>query len=410
MNNADSMSVLLRSLWRHISRKRRAQIGILFCVMLAASILELFSIGMVIPFLGVLTNPDLIYEHRFVQPLVAFFDIRSPQSLLLPTTLIFVIAVIFSAGVRFSMIWLQARISTGILTEMAVQTYWKTLHQPYAIHISRNSSEIISSIMNKVGGGIGATIGPLLVCISSALIIVTVLGALILFDPVVALSSFLGFGAIYAIIVLLTKKRLARDSLRISQASNEVVKILQEGLGGIRDVLLDGAQSTYASAYRKADIGLRNAQASIQIIGSAPKFAIETLGIVIIAMFAYSFSEKPGGFVAVIPILGAFAIGAQKLLPLLQQAYSSWTLIQGARESLRDVLALLDQPIPETSTRPRSIRELHLNMRSDLRASHFNTRANHLTFYAIYVYRYPKVGESASSERQEVGKARYLIF
>ncbi len=347
---------LLARLWKHISRKRRIQLGVLFCVMLAASFAELFSIGMVIPFLGGLTTPELIYEHRFVKPLVVFFGLKNPQDLLLPTTLIFVSAVILAAIIRFSLVWLQTRVSLGIVTEMAVETYWKTLHQPYAVHISRNSSEIISSILTKVNGGIGATIGPLLLVISSALITATVLAALILFDPVIALSSFLGFGTIYAIIVFFTKKQLARDSLRISQASNEVVKVLQEGLGGIRDVLLDGTQSTYSSTYRNADVGLRKAQASIQIISSAPKFAIEALGIVVIAVIAYWLSTKPGGFVTVIPILGALAIGAQKLLPVLQQAYSSWALIQGARESLRDVLDLLDQPLPETSagSQPRS--------------------------------------------------------
>jgi ATP-binding cassette subfamily B protein len=179
-----------------------------------------------------------------------------------------------------------------------------------------------------------------------------------MFDPVVALSSFFGFGAIYALIVFVTKKRLARDSLRISQSSNEVVKVLQEGLGGIRDVLLDGTQQTYTTAYRNAEVRLRSAQASIQIISTAPKFTIEALGIVVIAAVAYSLSTRPGGIVTVIPILGALAIGAQKLLPVLQQAYSSWALIQGARESLRDILDLLDQPLPESIGLPRRFSEI----------------------------------------------------
>ena len=343
------MRTLLTHLWKHISRKRRIQLGILFCVMLVASFAELFSVGMVIPFLGVLTTPELMYEHWFVRPVVVHLGLKNPQDLLLPTTLTFGVAVILAAIIRFYLVWLQARVSMGIVTEMAVETYWRTLHQPYAFHIARNSSEIISSILNKVGGGIGATIGPLLVLISSALITVTILVALILFNPVVALSSFLGFSTVYTIIVFLTKKRLARDSLKISQASNEVIKVLQEGLGGIRDILLDGTQTTYCSTYRNADVELRNAQASIQIISSAPKFVIESLGIVVIAVIAYSFSTKPGGVVTVIPLLGALAVGAQKLLPLLQQAYSSWVLILGAREPLRDVLDLLDHAPPEIS-------------------------------------------------------------
>lgn len=352
------MLILLKRLWRHIAPARRIQLGALLCVMFAASFAELFSIGMVIPFLGVLTTPEVIYAHKFVQPLAVFFNLNSPRDLLLPTTLVFVTAVILSAIVRFSLVWLQTRISMGIVTEMAVDTYWRTLHQPYATHIARNSSEIISSILTKVNGGIGATIGPLLLVVSSTLITATILVALIMFDPVVALSSFLGFGTIYALIVFVTKKRLARDSMRISQSSNEVVKVLQEGLGGIRDVLLVGTQQTYTTAYRNAEVRLRSAQASIQIISTAPKFTIEALGIVVIAAIAYSLSTRPGGIVTALPILGALAIGAQKLLPVLQQAYSSWALIQGARESLRDILDLLDQPLPESIGLPCRFSEI----------------------------------------------------
>lgn len=347
------MLFLLKRLWHRIGPVRRIQLVGLLCVMLAASFAEIFSISMVIPLLGVLTTPEVIYEHKYIQPLVVFLNLNSPQDLLLPTTLVFVTAVILSAIIRFLLVWLQARISFGILTEMAVETYWRTLHQPYAAHIAINSSEIISSILTKVSGGIGATIGPLLLAVSSTLIMVIALVGLAMFDPVVALSSFLGFGAIYTSIVLVAKKRLKRDSLRISQSSSELVKVLHEGLGGIRDVLLDGTQKTYAMAYRNADVRLRSAQASIQIISTAPKFTIETLGIVLIAVFAYALSLRPGGIVAVIPMLGALAIGAQKLLPVMQQGYSSWVLIRGARESLRDILDLLDQPLPESIGLPR---------------------------------------------------------
>jgi ATP-binding cassette subfamily B protein len=137
--------------------------------------------------------------------------------------------------------------------------------------------------------------------------------------------------------------------LEISQTSTQAIKVLQEGLGGIRDILLDGNQSAYGLVYSKADRRLREAQASIQIIGASPKFAIEALGIIAIAFMAYWFSTKLEGLLAVIPILGAIAIGAQKLLPMLQQTFSSWALMQGGREPLKDVLDLLDQPVRKES-------------------------------------------------------------
>lgn len=353
------MPVLLVRLWRHISRERRIQLGVLFCVMLIASFAELFSIGMVIPFLGALTTPEIIYEHRFAKPLIAIFGLVHPKDLLLPTTLVFVTAVVLAGSVRFILVWMQARISLGIVNELATGIYHRTLSQPYAVHISRNSSEIISGILSKVSGAIGGTLGASLVIISSQLILVAILLTLVMVDPVVAFSSLLSFGAVYLLITQLTKKQLAQDSEHISRASTEVVKVLQEGLGGIREVLLDGTQSIHSMAYRRADTNLRKAQANIQIISIGPRYAIEALGMVIIAVIAYVLTNRPGGFVSMIPVIGALAIGAQRVLPLLHQSYSSWALILGNRDSLRDALDLLEQPLVEdggSSSTPVNIR------------------------------------------------------
>jgi ABC-type multidrug transport system fused ATPase/permease subunit len=124
------------------------------------------------------------------------------------------------------------------------------------------------------------------------------------------------------------------------------MKVLQEGLGGIRDILIDGTQSIYCNAYRSADLPLRRARADNQIFSAAPRFLIEAIGIVLIALIAYSLTGREGGVAAAIPVLGALAIGAQRLLPILQQLYSSWSSLYGAEASLNDVLDLINQPLP----------------------------------------------------------------
>ena len=92
-----------------------------------------------------------------------------------------------------------------------------------------------------------------------------------------------------------------------------MIKALQEGLGGIRDVLVDGTQSTYCEIYRNADIPLRRAQANIQLISASPRFLVESLGMVFIAALAYSLSVRQEGVVGAIPVLGALAMGAPGL-------------------------------------------------------------------------------------------------
>ncbi len=336
----------IKRLWAHLNRRRKKQLGLLLAIMVIASFAEVVSIGAVLPFLGALMSPEQVFANEYIQSIVSSLQIAQPNQLLLPLTLLFIVAAIFSAGMRLTLIWAQTRLGHAIGVDLSVQTYEKTLYQPYSVHVSRNSSEIIAGISGKISSVVYNTLLPLLTAASSVLILVTIMAALIAIDPVVAVVTFGGFGAVYAVIMVLSRKRLTKNSQLISHESSQVVKALQEGLGGIRDVLIDGTQAVYCKIYRSADLPLRQAQANNQIISASPRFLIEALGITLIAAVAYALTGREGGIAAAIPLLGALAIGAQRLLPVLQQLYGSWSSLRGGQASLDDILDLLEQPFP----------------------------------------------------------------
>jgi ATP-binding cassette subfamily B protein len=175
---------------------------------------------------------------------------------------------------------------------------------------------------------------------------------LIAIDPMVASVAAVGFGASYALITWMSRRRLQRNSERIAYEQTQVVKALQEGLGGIRDVLLDGTQPVYCDIYRQADHPLRRAQGTNVFIGVCPRPAMEAVGMVMIAALAYALSRQVGGIATALPVLGALALGAQRLLPALQQIYGSWAGIAGNHGSLADTIELLDQPLPAEILQP----------------------------------------------------------
>ena len=84
------------------------------------------------------------------------------------------------------------------------------------------------------------------------------------------------------------KQKLFINSQRIATESSNVIKCLQEGLGGIRDVLIDGSQSVYCSIYREADLPLRRSQGSSFFIAQSPRYCMETLGILLIEYVPFS--------------------------------------------------------------------------------------------------------------------------
>jgi ATP-binding cassette subfamily B protein len=161
----------------------------------------------------------------------------------------------------------------------------------------------------------------------------------------VATSAILAFGLGYFFITRISRGQLRRNSERISYEETQVIKALQEGLGGIRDVLLDSTQAIYCDIYQRADSPLRKAYGSNTFIGGAPRFVMEAFGMALIASLAYWLGQKPGGIVLALPVLGALALGAQRLLPAMQQGYSAWATIIGSKASLVETISVLDQPV-----------------------------------------------------------------
>jgi ATP-binding cassette, subfamily B, bacterial PglK len=338
---------LLGRLWCHISRRRRVQFALLLLLTLLASFAEILSIGAVLPFLGILTAPEHIYNLAAIQPIIQTLRLTSSDELLLPLTIAFCIATLVAGTMRLLLLWASTRLSFATGADLSISIYRRTLYQPYRVHCARNSSEVISGISGKANNVIYGVILPVLSLISASVMLVAILIALLAVEPIVALIAFGGFGLIYASIIHLTRRQLLSDSQCMARESVQVIKSLQEGLGGIRDVLIDGSQATYCQIYRNADLPLRRAQGSSVFISASPRYGMETLGMILIAALAYMLAQQVDGITRAIPILGVLALGAQRLLPVLQQAYASWVNIQGGRVSLQDSLELLDQPLPE---------------------------------------------------------------
>ncbi len=347
MNYSKSLFYLIFRIWNYLSSRRHKQFGILLILLVISSLSEMVSIGAVIPFLGVLTTPEKVFDMPYIQPIKEYLRIFNPQELILPLTLAFIIIAIFTGFIRLIVLWVGNRLSFAVGADLSLDIYRKTLYQPYRIHVMRNSSEIMGGVLGKASVLVPALILPIINTLGGILIIGTILIALILFNPAISISVFIGFGVIYGIIGYVTRKRLSIIGKIKSEEYTRVIKILQEGLGGVRDILLDGNQAIYCKIFEESDQKFRRASAESAFIGGSPRFLIESFGMILLAIFAYLLSRSDSGLVTVLPLLGAIALGAQRILPILQQVYQSWVTIKGNEKAFWDVLELLDQNIPE---------------------------------------------------------------
>lgn len=349
-----SQSILPKLLWRfwcHLNSRRQMQFGAVLLLMLVGTFAEVVSLGAVIPFLGVLVAPDKVLTHPFAASAAKIIGITSPEDLLLPFTIVFALAAVVAGGLRALLLWSNTCLAYASASDISFEVYRRTLYQPYPIHLARNSSEVIGSLQYKAGFAIGVLLHALIL-VNSFLLLTSLLAVLLVINAAMVLVVVASFGACYGLLSWMSRKRLASHAQRIAQEATQVNKAVQEGLGGIRDVLLDGTQSIYCDIYRRADYPLRMAMANNIFIAGGPRFLMEAVGMVLIATLAYSLSYQEGGVASALPELGALALGAQRLLPTLQQIYSAWAGIAGSRTSLTEILEALDQPLPPEALQP----------------------------------------------------------
>lgn len=344
------LSSLLKRLWHHLSRRRKRQFLLLLGLMLASAFAEVLSLGAILPFLGILTAPEQVFKYPVVRNAAHVLGIASSNQLVFPLTIMFVIAALMAGVIRLLVLWANIRLSNGCGADVSIEIYRRTLYQPYRVHLARNSSMVLSGI-NKVGV-INSVLQAQLTLVSSAVLIISIALTLLAINAVAAMVAAVSLGASYGVVIKLSRWRLERNSDCAAQESTRLVKALQEGLGGIRDILLDGTQALYCHVYRESQLPVMRAQGSSQFIGTSPRYIMEALGTVLIAWLAYGLSRQSGGVALAMPTLGALALGAQRMLPAIQQLYGGWANMTGNQMSLADVLELLDQPFPEEANQP----------------------------------------------------------
>ena len=340
-----SLIKLLFLLKNHLSRKRIRQLKFLLVLSILSSCSEIISLAAVIPFLGILANPENLWRYQIIQKISFLIGITKPESLLFPVTLIFAFAAIISGVIRLLNIFLSGSISASIGSDISCEAFKRTLYQPYSYHLNRNSSTIIASITTDISNLIYLILYPLINLMGAILITIGLLITLILINWKVAISTGFIVFFVYSIALYTTIKPISRISKKVVKLNRNLVQVLQEGIGAIRNILLDQTQPIYTKIYFETDQPLRRLDARGFFLSAYPRYLIEPIGIAIIGLAGY-LMVKAGGLDSALPTLGALALGSLRLLPMVQKIYEGCSMPQNAKGSLANLLDILEKPLP----------------------------------------------------------------
>jgi ABC-type multidrug transport system fused ATPase/permease subunit len=335
---------LVLKIWSFLPLTAQHQFWIIVGFSVVVSLLEIAFIGSIFPILTILTDPKGVqWVLSKITKIALIKSYVNNNNIFYICTFGLAFLAIISAGLRIALIKKMLDFSFGVGLEIGNEIYRRTLYQPYLAHITRNSSEVITGISTKSSTFIMSGINPLMILITNAITIAFVMIALFIVEPIITFIVFVIFLGLYLFVGINVKGGLRRSGEQISLQYDNVLKNLQEGLGSIRDTLINGTQEIYCTSFKSADSALRKAQAKSQFLAMSPRYLVEAVIIVLMSISLLAINRSQGE--NYLPLIAIFALAAQRLLPLLQSLFNSWANFESGIASILATLKLLEQKI-----------------------------------------------------------------
>tara|TARA_B100001989_G_scaffold85898_1_gene59633 strand:- start:12570 stop:14318 length:1749 start_codon:yes stop_codon:yes gene_type:complete len=334
-------------IYNFLSNKRKKDLIFVIFTTILGGFSEIFSVVSALPFLLVLTSPNKAFESSYVRFFIDIFGLSDNDNLILPITLIFLAGIIISSCIRLYNLWLSIYLSADIGSELSCEAYKRTISQPYSIQINNNTSEIIATITAQVQSTIFA-ICNFLQLITSIFISICLIYSLIIVSWKVAISLSIAFISGYIFLGKATNQKLQNNSIIVSSATKNQYKELREGFGSIKNILLDRSQNFLVDSYKITDKLVRQKTANSQFLAAFPRYIFESFGLCIMTILVLTLSIFNKNGTNIIPLIGSFTLGAQKILPSLQLIFSSWAGIKARVGDMNSVINLLSQEMPKS--------------------------------------------------------------
>ena len=344
----ENLPRLFRRLWGQLPQTRQTEIFVLLSLSILTSFAEALSLGAVMPFIGVLSASETVLQQAWGNQVWQLLGRPDVPTFQWTVTLVFASLILLAASLRLLVLWWSNRVAAKLGSDFSISMFQQTLDSGYSFHLEQNRSNLITSISRKGGDLVSAVWMPFMRIVSGMVLLASVGITLSWIDPAVTLAAVFGFGFIYAVVTYFSRMRVRIWGAKVAQERVRVMTLLQEGLGGIRQVILANAQPFFMARFARSDVQMRQALGNANLYGESPRHGVEALGILLIAGVTYTMVRRPHGLTEALPVLGVFALGAQKMLPVLQQIYASITSIRAAQASLQDALDLMGNgsPIP----------------------------------------------------------------
>ena len=342
----------LLAVLRRLPSRRRKQFFLILGLMLLGALAEFVALGAVVPFMSVMADPAAFLARQqagWRLDIVGEVDADRARVIL---TIGFLVVVVLAGGMRVLVSWITVRFSMLVGYDLSITVYRNLVREDYAFHLNRSSAELIGA-MQKINIFAQGVLTPVMQALTAVVTVTFIIAALLIINVTVAVTTFGLILMLYLTLQFFFQPIQRRNSVTIAAAQSEKVRLVQEGFGGIRDIIVNGLHAFYINQFGTVEHALRGRQAENMFLSNAPKVIVETCLLVLAAAALYVLSGDLNNLTAILPTAVAFALGLQRMLPYMQLIYRGRAQITGNAAATSDVLGYLDMTRPLAVSKAR---------------------------------------------------------
>ena len=363
------MLKMIRELFSLLNARQRKQFYILQLLVVLMAFTELVGIASIAPFMALVGDISLLEKEGIYSKLYHFSGLSNPIDFLFYSGLSVLFTLAFSTIISMFTVWRLSLFGARVGVEIADQLYVHYMQQDWLFHAGGSSAQLTKQVSIEAMRVTGGIIQPLMQMNAKAVLVIFITITILIYDPIIALSGLIIFSCAYVLLYKLVRKRLQKNGQNLSNVSTERFRLMNEGFGGIKDVLLLNRHHNFADRFQKTGKIFSYAQGSNISISQVPRYFMELIAFgAMIGLVLLLIKLHQGNLGQVLPILAVYALAAFKLLPALQQIYSSITQIKGnaaAFEAIKKDLEL-SLKAPQSSMEESALQPIQLKEKISL--------------------------------------------
>ena len=354
------MHVLKKLIFLLTSSERKKAI-LLFGMILVMALLDLLGVASIMPFMAVLTNPDIIETNKILK--IAFevsgdFGIENKEQFIFLIGILVFFILVFSLAFKALTAYAQVRFSKMREYSICKRLLEGYLHQPYSWFLKRNSSNLTKTILSEVDTVVNVGLYPLLILISQLIVVISLLIFLIFIDPFLTLGVVLILGGAYAIIYKLSKNFIKKIGEERLIANEKRFNSLNEAFGAVKQLKVSGLEEIYFQRFTIPAISFAKSNAWIVIVSQLPRYALEAIafgGMILVILYLIALK---GAFLGAVPIIALYAFAGYRLMPALQRIYQSYAEVRFSLPAIESLYEDLKNLIPRKNLTSKEVIEL----------------------------------------------------